>query len=608
MARIFPIIETKRINRSNLLLDVTIRDFSGGWNVVDNDLNLTTKFSKVLRNMQRGIDGSISIRYGTELFADCTDYFTKIINIVYYNGRLVVVGSNGKIVTVDASGKVAEVWTDEWAGNLNGNPTGWSETVFVSFAIFNGDLIIVNGINKPLIMKSTFMVEYLKDLFDKTNVNTPICKYVKAFDRYLLMAGDPLNPDRLYISNTDTSGTWLNDSAPNNAVNIDLGSRVPFGDHSIKGLGRFRDKIIIAFGQVLLPGTLGIFDANGNHTPTFDDVIEANGSISHRAIQNIGEDLLLADPSGVPSVRRALFTGTLKPERLSQLVDPAIQLSIGKLKTIGALEDRTFSVYNKKIGMYMLFVPNNDDEASTIETRCFAYESNRQLKIEAWSDYRDWKFTCGCRTALDHVFFGNADGLIFRLGDEDHVTKRADYVGDQETWDDDTTFGDQTGFNPVADFSDSGIPIRFAWELPWVDNGKRFNTKGSRYIGLDVSGELVHFTLKMFVDNIYEDMNDLGEKWLEDDQSFDDLTGFEREEPLLAPRLETEFVGGHSSGYGNVGYGSQGFGSGRPAQDELLYAWTASYKINKMRIEGETLKNLNIISLTHVYTLGSIRR
>ena len=58
------------VKRRNLLLDATIRDFSGGWNVVDNDLNLDAKFSKILENMQRGVDGANEVRPGTLLFAD----------------------------------------------------------------------------------------------------------------------------------------------------------------------------------------------------------------------------------------------------------------------------------------------------------------------------------------------------------------------------------------------------------------------------------------------------------------------------------------------------------------------------------------------------------
>ena len=52
---------SSQVSRGNVLLDATIRDFSGGWNVVDNDLNLSSKFAKTLQNMQRGIDGALNV-------------------------------------------------------------------------------------------------------------------------------------------------------------------------------------------------------------------------------------------------------------------------------------------------------------------------------------------------------------------------------------------------------------------------------------------------------------------------------------------------------------------------------------------------------------------
>lgn len=48
----------------------TLRDFSGGLNVIDNELNLTSKFSPVNINAVRFPDGSIAPRYGYECWFD----------------------------------------------------------------------------------------------------------------------------------------------------------------------------------------------------------------------------------------------------------------------------------------------------------------------------------------------------------------------------------------------------------------------------------------------------------------------------------------------------------------------------------------------------------
>ena len=295
----------RRVQRSNVLLDATIRDFSGGWNVVDNDLNLTTKFSKTLENMQRGIDGSNSIRPGTELFAETSEYLDEIINCHYYNSFIVAVGGNGNVVKIDAVGVVTEIFNDNLANSLRGAPDSWDTTIFVSFAIFNGELIICNGVNKPLIVNTSMTVTYLQDLADLTNVNTPTARFVIAHGRYLLMAGSLAagEEDKLYISATDVSGTWLGDSAPNDAVNVSLGSRVPSGSSTIKGLGRFRDKVIVFFENAILPGTLGTFVSSA-HVPDFSDAVENIGALSHRVVQTISEDILFADTARVSSLKR----------------------------------------------------------------------------------------------------------------------------------------------------------------------------------------------------------------------------------------------------------------------------------------------------------------
>ena len=51
------------------LKTTTVRDFDGGWNVIDSDLNLAPRFAKVLDNMFRGDGGFNQIRFGTSAFA-----------------------------------------------------------------------------------------------------------------------------------------------------------------------------------------------------------------------------------------------------------------------------------------------------------------------------------------------------------------------------------------------------------------------------------------------------------------------------------------------------------------------------------------------------------
>jgi hypothetical protein len=593
-----------RTNRANVLLDATIRDFSGGWNVVDNDLNLDTKFSKILENMQLGIDGSNSIRPGTKLFADAATYLDDIINCEYYNNFIVAVGSNGKIVKIDSNGVVNEIWSDSYANNLAGSPDGWSTTIFASFAIFNGDLIICNGVNKPVIIGSSMTATYLKDIADDSNANVPIARFVVAHGRYLVMAGSFIagEEDRLFIAATDISGTWLGASAPNDAVNVDLGSRVPSGSQVIKGLGRFRDKLIVMFENSVLPGTLGVFDGSA-HIPTFDDAIDNMGALSHRVLQTVSEDILFGDGAGVSSIKRALFTGSVTSERVSHLVAPAYRTAVNKLTSTTALEDRTWSIWDSQSNNFMVFIPNADDASNTTETRCFVYKKNKALKIENWQDWRNWNFRSGCRSSLKRIFLTRGS-QVFLLGEEFDNKIFKDYEGDQEMFSDDMVFTDFTGFNPVADVNDSGIPINFTWEFPWADHRERSRTKSSRYINFDTQGDN-KFLVEMYTDNIYRDRTHLGEDWEEDTLKFNDSLGWDVE--VLDPTLSMVFEGGDAPGFGADEYGED-FGGGRPTRLEKLYAWTARFKLEKLRISGDAIKELKFISITLWYLSGSIRR
>ncbi|MAG26370.1 hypothetical protein CMI47_12540, partial [Candidatus Pacearchaeota archaeon] len=354
----------------------------------------------------------------------------------------------------------------------------------------------------------------------------------------------------------------------------------------------------------ILPGTLGVFDGS-DHTPTFDDAIENVGAISHRGIQTIGEDMLFGDVAGISNVKRALFTGNVSSSRASQLIDPAYLFSVGNLAATAAQEDRVWSLWDSQANNFMVFVPDTDVAADTTETRCFVYKRNVKLKIAAWQDWRNWNFRSGCQSALKRIFLTEGT-QVYILGEDyvggDRVFK--DYEGDQEMWDDDTPWSDYTGWNPVADTADSGVPIKFVWELPWSDNKERFLTKASRYIGFDTVGDN-RFLVEMFVDNIYKDRSDLGEDWVEDTLKWDDGLGWDVD--VLDPALSMVFEGGDAPGFGGDEFGED-FGGGRPTRLEKLFAWTARYKIEKLRISGDATKELKFIAITLAYQRGSLRR
>jgi hypothetical protein len=280
-------------------------------------------------------------------------------------------------------------------------------------------------------------------------------------------------------------------------------------------------------------------------------------------MQSLGDDMFMLDNVGIPSLARGLFTAQLRPTRISELVDPEIQSALDGL-TVGALEDRVWSLFNQREGQYMLFIPNNSAETLTTETKVFVYTRIKELKIQAWSIFKGWNFRCGCITALKRVTL--CEGTkIYLMGDDGQDPVTADKYLD-----------------PDISTPNDGNDINFEWELPWADFDKRMHNKQTRYIAFDTVGE-GRFTAKMYIDNITEDGdgND-------------------------APFLTQQFVGGNAPGYGSPD--PQNYGGGRRTRDARLWDWPAKFQIAKLNFSGATNKKLNFVAISLAYQNGSIRR
>lgn len=542
----------------------TIRSFDGGLNTIDTDLNMKPKYAVVLDNIERGIDGALSVRPGTRLFATLPTGAT-IVNSFYFNSYLVVVTNDGVVWKVLANGTSSIMLTagvSPWLGAIG-------HVSFVSFAVFNSDLLISCGVHKPLIIPGNTnnplynTLNFLVDLGGLTNVNTPVGLYVIAHNQYTIISGIPAQPSFIYVSAKGTSGTYLGDGAPNDAIAIDLGQRVSLGSSVVTGMVSYRDKLIVTFERGVLPLNLGIYVGSpAVHTPTDDGFIGEFGCISHRSLISVGDDTFFCDNVGVNSIQRVILNNTLRPNRASEFIDPLITAAMQSLTT-AQISQYVFAVYDMQHRRYMLFVPVFVNNVLT-ETVVFSYTSLPVLKIEAWARLRGWVFSSGCRTSLQNILF-NYGQKIYSY--DFNSTADADYVGDT-----------------AANSDGTGVPINFTWELPWADFGKRMNVKKSRYVGLDTTGT-GSFVLKMYVDNIKTDS-----------------AGAD------APALSADMQGGSVGGYGLQGYGSTPYGGGRPTGDERLFAWNTQFKISKLQITGSTKKPLKFISISIGYEMGDVRR
>lgn len=469
---------------------------------------------------------------------------SDVLTITDAYGRTISAGS-----LVDGGGEIDASIT------YNNTPLWTNPVTYASMAEFGGDLYICNGVDKPLLVDSSFSCDYVVDLGTSSNSNTPVCRYVCAADGYLLMAGDPTAPSTLYISETDAGGTWEGD-AGSDAISIDLSKKG--GTSVIKGITRFRDKVIVAFEDKFVVVTLGIFNSSGDHEPDTSDTIDNNGSIAHKTMISTGDELLLCDNSGVPSVAQALFTGTLRPKRASYLVAPPLKADLRPLSE-ATLEDRVFAVNNGAQDQYMLFIPNGNTVEDTTETTCWVYTTNPSEKINHWSVFNGWNFRSGCTSKLGRVFFSQGDEIYVYGSESDPIN--ADYINK-----DDDADGDAIAFEAV-------------W--PWTDFGERTNKKKMRYVKIESTGTS-RFTLKTYVDNITVDADGADN-----------------------PTLSMEFVGGSSGGYGN---GSQPYGGGRRSGDERAWRWKSDCNIAKMAITGSSREPLALISISILRVHAGMRR
>jgi hypothetical protein len=547
--------------QSNLQIS-TIRSFEGGLNVADTDLNMAPKYAKTLDNIERAPDGSLSVRPGTPLMCNSLTSSADIVNHTYFVNHIITVQTDGSFALVLSDGTSSPMLLSgakPWPGPVD----------FVSFTVFNSDLIVSNGRDKPIIVSGDpldgnfLQAQFLIDLGTLSNVNTPVGKYVIAHGQYTCIAGIGPAPSMLYISARSTSGTYFGDPAPNDAVAVDLGPRVSLGSATITGLVAYRDKLLVTFERGVLALNLGVYTGSPQvHTPSDDGFIEEFGCLAHRSLISVGDDTFFCDNVGINSISRVNVFNTLRPVRASHLIDPLTTAAIQPL-TIAQINKYVFAVYDLRNFRYMLFVPTFDAQGNLVETVGFSYTSIPTLKIQAWARLRGWKWQSACRTALQNVIFSMGNKLYSY--DFDGVKENSDFIGD-----------------PAIN-GGKGIQVSFVWEMPWADFKHRMDIKQTRYIALDTQGT-ASFTVEGFVDNII------------------------MHHGVSSPMLRMQFTAGDSTGYGDEPYGDAPYGGGRRSSDERLFAWTTKFKLLKLRFSGTTRSKLKFISVSVAYVHGGIRR
>lgn len=583
--------------------EATLEDFSGGLNTIENDLRLTTRESKVEVNVHRDIDGTKSVRWGTRLFADLNGTVNgAIIEIVYFQRRLIAFTEEGEIATIDDSGTMTLIWDDAIAALLPGAPTGWSSGLtIIDTTEFRNELVVCNGIDKPILIADDYTVTYLQDLATGSNVNTPIGKYVTTAGNYVIIAGVAASPDVIYISSQGTSGTWPGDPAPNDSLSFNIAAYAPQQGGNIRGLSSFRNHLVVHFVTSSVVLVLGEY-TGAVHVPSVLDTIPEHGVISHRTQVVLDADIVYTDSLGVYKAKRNVFGNALETDKLSRNVNDHFVSDV--VITSDAIQDKTFSVHNPIESRIFYFFYDGTDYHMMV----MSYVEGLKPNKIAWGHIEGWDFVCGTNSVKGRVFLCRGQ-KIYQYGNG--VFEGEDYTGDfmaefDDVWLTATLY--PVGHVVYVDFLDKyytalvehtsgffeddldnnlweeylGAEIEFDWELPWSDINSRMKKKRISYIGIDTVGTAA-FTIEVYVDNIRVDEN-----------GNDD------------PALNLEFVAGDSGGYG--GDGSQPYGGGRRAADERLWGFPCEFKLLKPRFKGSTNKRLAFVSITFLLVRGTYKR
>lgn len=597
MNKLFP--KSVAANPRSQIQESIIRNFGGGWNAVEDDHAMDAKYLAESINIHRTAGTGQKIRYGSRRFTDTASIInSSIVDIVYFNGRLVTVHQNGEVGTTDSGGVVTKIWSDNIAALLPGTPDGWNATVArVSFVPIRNKLVIHNGVDKPIIINQSFAITYLQDEATGSNANVPIGKYGCVVANYHCVAGISGSPTTIYIASKGTAGTFPGDPDPNDSISIDVGAYAPAGATEIRGIAGFKTFLIVHFlGQSILI-KLGVYDDNGIHTPEFPDDMPEFGLLGHRCLAVTETDILFATLGGLASAKRNLFvTSALETSMLSELVEPAYKRIIGAL-TDSQLLDGSFAVYDKLNHELLLFTPDGS-------TLVYSFQETKSLRYRAWTQYADWAWTSGCVSFLGRVFvtkttkiyqlgngsFANENFNADKIDDYDgHWTTGTNYVVGNIIIDTSSekqykclvnhtsgpTLDDDLENHPTYWEEYIGVPIEWSMELPWISGRTPLQTKFIKALSINARGSAA-YTVECYIDDLYKN---------EDGDVIHD------------PALTMEFVGNQQGGFG----ADATFGSGRRSNDPRLYRFPVKCKSVKFRLLGSSTRALQILSIAFLF-------
>lgn len=656
-----------KLPKSNKLENITLRGFGGGWNAVETDLQMESTYLVTVRNWKRTAGGTQKIRFGSKWFATVGGQpnANPIIDMEYFAESLICVCKNGNIVSISGSGEPTTIWSQAIAAALPFTPAGWSNGLdSIDFVAYKNELIIHNGIDKPITISRLLVVTYLQDLASGSNVNVPIGAYGCVVSNYHCVAGiapttapdwvtshayvvgdlvehpqtsalyrcltantsgtgtfaqelvahptywitSNLNsPTLVYVSAVGTAGTFPNDPAPNDSITIDVGAFAPQGAVEIRGIAGFRANLLVFFQDQTVIVKLGVYNAAGKHEPFFPDTMPTFGILGHRCVQPVENDLLFSGLGGMASARRNLLSvsGTLESQSLSERIEPPYRSTIGALADEDQLK-KCWMVYDALGHDMLLFTPFNG--------RVFVYSFSTKLKYSAWSEFSNLNVQCGCRSFLGRVFY--ADGFnVYHHGNA--VFPNEDYFKDR-ILDRQTQWINNQAYDATVLLFDPDVNESFVCLIShtssatgtFAQDRAAFPTRWQKFDGNEIDFELELPWLDskdpMRVKFLrFLSMATKGSASFTVSAYVDNLYKNEQGEKVFGPQATMEFIGNEAVGFG---LDAGPYGGGRRSDDPRLYKFPARFKKIKFVLSGIKAGALELVNMSFLFSRGKYKR
>lgn len=298
--------------------------------------------------------------------ADGNEIGGNIVDGRYFQDALVVVTDIGEVAIIDGDANVTRIWSYDIVEAQSTGVLPWRQLRRVSFAVYRSRMIIVNGIenDKPIVvdLNATNVCDYLVDPATVSNSAIPRADYVFAFGSYVLLlpSDNDLGYSIISISAKLTDSVYVDNIDPSDSIDVDLSTITQSVDPRITGVGTIRGRVMVTFFDSAMMGQIGLYDDDGAHKPDFTDTVAQHGCINSRTIVSLGNDILMTDFVGVPSISLSQFGGTFVPERVSEYIDPALQKNIARLDNDTLAYDM-FAVFDTHNKRYMLFLPKYEE-------------------------------------------------------------------------------------------------------------------------------------------------------------------------------------------------------------------------------------------------------